>query len=50
MDRAAADLGAVPRRQGHDVEQVRGSKTVTILARRQYKTGDVMYPDTESKK
>ena len=32
MDRGAADLGAVPRHQGHDVEQFRGPTTVAILA------------------
>ena len=36
--------------QGHDVEQFRGPKTVTILAPSQYKTGDMIYPYTEARK
>ncbi len=35
---------------GHDVEQFPGSKTVTILAPLQYKTGDLVYPYAEAKK
>ena len=30
--------------KGHGVEQFRGSKTITILAPAQYKTGDMIYP------
>jgi hypothetical protein len=36
--------------KGHDVEQFRGSNTVTILAPAQYKTGDMTYPYTEARK
>ena len=35
---------------GHDVEQFRGPKTVTILAPPQYKTGELIYPYTEARK
>jgi branched-chain amino acid transport system substrate-binding protein len=30
--------------KGHDVEQFRGSQTVTILSPAKYKTGDLVYP------
>jgi branched-chain amino acid transport system substrate-binding protein len=36
--------------KGHDVEQFRAPKTVTILAPSQYKTGDLVYPYTEARK
>jgi branched-chain amino acid transport system substrate-binding protein len=35
---------------GHDVEQFREPKTVTILAPPQYKTGDITYPYTEARR
>ena len=34
--------------KGHDVEQFREAKTVTILSPPQYKTGDIIYPYTEA--
>jgi branched-chain amino acid transport system substrate-binding protein len=36
--------------KGHDVEQFREPKTVTILAPPQYKTGELVYPYTEARK
>jgi branched-chain amino acid transport system substrate-binding protein len=36
--------------KGHDVEQFREPKTVTILAPSQYKTGEIIYPYTEARK
>jgi branched-chain amino acid transport system substrate-binding protein len=36
--------------KGHDVEQFREPKTVTILAPPQYKTGDLVYPYTAARK
>jgi branched-chain amino acid transport system substrate-binding protein len=36
--------------KGHDVEQFREPKTVTILAPPRYKTGDMIYPYTEARK
>ena len=49
MDRGAADLGAVPRHQGHDIDQFREPKTVTILSPPQYKTGDLIWPYTKAR-
>jgi len=36
--------------KGHDVEQFREPKTVTILSPPQYKTGGLAYPYTDAKK
>jgi len=36
--------------KGHDVEQFREPKTVTILSPPQYKTGDLAYPYTEARR
>jgi branched-chain amino acid transport system substrate-binding protein len=36
--------------KGHDVEQFREPKTVTILSPPQYKTGEMTYPYTEARK
>jgi len=36
--------------KGHDVEQFREPKTVTILARAKYKTGEMIYPYAEARK
>ena len=36
--------------KGHDVEQFREPKTVTILAPAQYKTGEMSYPYAEARK
>jgi branched-chain amino acid transport system substrate-binding protein len=35
--------------RGHDVEQFRGPKTVTILAPEKYKTGEMVYPYTKAR-
>jgi len=36
--------------KGNDLEQFKQPKTVAILAPPQYKTGDLIYPDTEARK
>ncbi|HEY1795140.1 MAG TPA: amino acid ABC transporter substrate-binding protein [Stellaceae bacterium] len=36
--------------KGHDIEQFRGSQTVTILAPDKYKTGDMVYPYSKARK
>jgi len=35
--------------KGHDIEQFRGSQTVTILAPEKYKTGEMIYPYTKAR-
>ena len=49
MGAVAHAAGAVPRHQGHGLDQFRGMDTQTVLTPADLKTGNIIYPYEKAK-